>query len=240
MDAKVEDELYNIFCDNSFMLGIHKTACISSDKKELNDIFNKGLYSNGHVLSGGITAMYDIEKTVSFYNSFVELCVNIKQCEGYKNSKGCIILKIPKELKNSEQLFYIDSEGLVRILPEYIYGYISVNNMIADSVIHNHNYQNYHVTIKDKYNILFKAYKETFDKYGYNQAITALYELITKHNVSYFTGKNNKIYLSRYIAHNDIYKILAFGLNSDSIDMNDLINMFNISVQNSIQKLNTK
>ena len=41
------------------------------DNNVLNDIFNKGLYSNGHVLSGEITGMYDIEKTVSFYNSFV-------------------------------------------------------------------------------------------------------------------------------------------------------------------------
>ena len=41
------------------------------DNNVLNDIFSKGLYSNGHVLSGGIAGMYDIEKTVSFYNSFV-------------------------------------------------------------------------------------------------------------------------------------------------------------------------
>ena len=210
------------------------------DNNVLNDIFNKGLYSNGHVLSGGITGMYDIEKTVSFYNSFVELCVNIKQCGGYKNSKGCIILIIPKELKQSNQLFYIDSEGQVRILPEYIYGYIPVNNMIVDSIIYNHNYKNYYATLKNKYNILFKAYKETFDKYGYNQAITALSELITKHNVSYFTGKNNKINLSRYVAYDNIDRILAFGLNADNINTDDLVNMFNISVQNSIQKLNTK
>ena len=42
-----------------------------TDNNVLNDIFNKGLYSNGHVLSGGIAVKKKKKKTVSFYNSFV-------------------------------------------------------------------------------------------------------------------------------------------------------------------------
>ncbi len=123
MDANVENELLKIFSDNNYVIGVHKTGYTPINNDVINDIFLNGLYSNGHILSGGIAGRYDIERTVNFYDNFVELSVNIKQCKGYKNSNGCIILKIPKNMKKSNQLFYVDSDNQVRILPEYIWLY---------------------------------------------------------------------------------------------------------------------
>ena len=236
MNDSVEKELYNIICDSNYIIGIHRTGYTRIDDNVLNDIFNNGLYSNGHVLSGGITGMYDIEKTVSIYDNFAELCVNIKQCHGYKISEGCIVFKIPKELKNSNQLFYTDDNNRVRILPEFIYGYIPVKNMRVDSIVHNPNYKDFHVSLADKYNILFNAYRDTYIKYGYNQAISALLNYINSNNANYFSGAENRNRIINYINNSDVIKIIAYGLNVDSNDINDLFNLFNLSVLNSVEK----
>ena len=237
MDINIENELYNSFSNNNYVLGIHRTGYTRINNNILNDIFSNGLYSNGHVLSGGITGKYDIEKTVSFYDSFVELCVNIKQCRGYKGSDGCILLKIPKKLKNNSQLFYIDDNNQVRILPEYVYGYIPVNNMNVDSIVHNPNYKDYHLSLIDKYNILFNAYKDTYIKYGYNQAISALFNYINNNDATYFSGTENRNKIINYIKNDEIIRVLAYTLNTDQNNINDTINLFNLSVLDSIEKI---
>ena len=241
MDANVENELLKIFSDNNYVIGVHKTGYTPINNDVINDIFLNGLYSNGHILSGGIAGRYDIERTVNFYDNFVELSVNIKQCKGYKNSNGCIILKIPKNMKKSNQLFYVDSDNQVIILPEYIYGYIPVNDMRVTNIFHNPNYKDEHVFLSTKYNILFKAYQDTLLKYGYNQAVSAIYNFICNNDVSYFSGLENRNGIKEYIKKDEIIKILSYGLNADTSDLNDLINMFNMNVQNSFEKKeNTK
>lgn len=236
MDINIEKELYNCFRDSNYILGIHRTGYTRIDNHILNDIFNNGLYSNGHVLSGGITGMNDIEKTVSFYDNFIELCVNIKQCHGYKNSDGCILFKVPKILKKSNQLFSIDDNNQLRILPEFIYGYIPVDDMKVNSIVHNSNYKDYHVSLTDKYNILFNAYRDTYIKYGYNQAVSALFNYIDSNNITYFSGNENRNKIINYINNSEVIKVIAYGLNTTTTDINDLINLFNISVLNSIEK----
>ena len=47
-------------------------------------------------MSGGNAGTTDIEKTVSIYQDFTILSGQLKASFGYKNSQGCIIVKIPK------------------------------------------------------------------------------------------------------------------------------------------------
>ena len=84
MDANVENELLKIFSDNNYVIGVHKTGYTPINNDVINDIFLNGLYSNGHILSGGIAGRYDIERTVNFYDNFVELSV---KCESQNTSE---------------------------------------------------------------------------------------------------------------------------------------------------------
>ncbi len=241
MDDSVENELLRIFNDNNYVIGLHKTGYTSINDEVIKDIFSNGLYSNGHILSFGIDGIFDIEKTVSFYDVFIDLCVNIKQCKAYKNSDGCIILKIPKNMKKSNKLFYLDSDNNVRIYPEYIYGYIPVNNMVVNRIIHNPNYKDKHITLIDKYNILLKSYFDTLKKYDYNQAVSAIVNFIKNNDVSYFSGKSNRNNIKKFIKNTEIIKILSYGLNLNTNDLNHLINMLSVITQNMIiEKENTR
>lgn len=275
MSEEVGCELDSLYDNPDYIIGIHRTGFTRINDKILNDIFNRGLYNNGDLMSSGANnGNYNIEKTVSFFNDLLLLIPSLKTCEGYKMSEGCIIVKIPKSyvgMKNGEvqPIFYKENGYQVRLIPEFIYGYIPVKDKKINKIIHNPNYKDKHVLINDnfyyddsvkykykrenkelfelksvnislKYNMLYKAYNDTLIKYGYNQAVTALLELINKNNVSYFTGRDNKINLSRYVAYNDINKILMFGLNTDTKDVSDLVNLFTMQFSEYEKKENTK
>lgn len=275
MSEEVGRELDSLYDNPDYIVGIHRTGYTRINDEILNDIFNRGLYSNGDLMSSGANnGNYNIEKTVSFFNDLLLMIPSLKTCEGYKTSDGCIIVKIPKSyigMKDGEvqPIFYKENTYQVRLIPEFIYGYIPVKDQKVDKIIHNPNYKDKHMLINDnfyyddsvkykykrenkelfelksvntslKYNMLYKAYKDTLEKYGYNQAVTALLELVNKNNVSYFTGRDNKINLSRYVAYNDIKKILIFGQNTDTKDINDLINLFTMQFSTYIQNENTK
>ena len=275
MDENVGKELDSLFADENYIIGIHRTGFAKMDSKMITDIFYHGLYNNGDANSSGVNdGKFTITKTVSLVDNLIYAMSILKTCERYKMSKGCIIVKIPKSYigmapGNVQPIFYRENSYMVRLIPEFIYGYIPVFNQRIDKIIHNPNYKDEHslindnfyydtsvyykakrenrellmlrpATILEKYRILFKAYKDTLEKYNYNQAVTALKALIDTHNVFYFSGDQNRINLSRYVNYSEIPKILAFGLNVDTKDINVLINIFNASVENSIAKKNTK
>ena len=275
MSEDVGHELDSLYDDPNYIVGIHRTGYTRVNDKILTDIFNKGLYNNGDIMSSGSDGQrFNIEKTVSLFNNFLTMVPCLKTCEGYKMSQGCIIVRIPKSYIGKAEgtvqpIFYKENDYQVRLIPEFIYGYIPVKDKKIDKIIHNPNYKDKHVLINDnfyyddsvkykykrenkelfelksvnislKYNMLYKAYNDALIKYGYNQAVTALLELINKNNVSYFTGSDNKTNLSRYVAYNDIKKILMFGLNTDTKDVSDLVNLFTMQFSEYEKKENTK
>lgn len=150
---------------------------------------------------------------------------------------------------------YYQKDSTIMLLPEFIYGYIPTKEKgVLGDIIRNPNYKDIHnldnvnllyegsaiykarkngidlnnkqVGIDVKYKILSEAYRETYQNHGKKQAEYALLELINKNDVQYFSGKNNRENLRKYVCYDDILKIMCFGVNIDSKDINDIITNF--------------
>ena len=270
MSEELGKELDNLFVDEDYIVGIHRTGYTNMDEKTINSIFNKGLINNGHIMQGGMAGNYDIEKTVSLFYDFTIFNGQLKAAHGYKGSEGCIIVKIPKSYLGKSDgdikpIYYID-EGVTKLLPEFIYGYVPVNDEgILGDIKRNpkykdiHNLDNEHllyeesavykakreginlsqqkVSMSDKYDIIEKAYQDTLLKYGKYQAEQALLKLLNENDVQYFTGKDNRALLSKYVIYGDVLSILAMS-NPNFSDINDIINNFMSNSINVLEKNN--
>lgn len=131
MSEELGRELDSLFEDKDYVVGIHRTGYSNMDEKTINNIFNKGLINNGHIMQGGMASNFDIEKTVSLFSDFTVLNGQLKAAHGYKCSEGCIIVKIPKSYLGKcdgpiEPIYYRD-DNVTKLLPEFIYGYVPVD-----------------------------------------------------------------------------------------------------------------
>ena len=154
MSQSLGEELDSLFKDGDYMIGIHRTGYTPVDNKTLEDIFNKGLINNGHIMSGGMDGTDDIERTVTLFYDFPILVGQLKAAHGYKGSEGCVVVKIPKSYLGKAEgeikpIFYSDN-GIVYLLPEFIYGYVPVNaNGQLGEIIHNQQYSDIHTYNND-------------------------------------------------------------------------------------------
>lgn len=272
MSEELGEELDSLFLDDSYIVGIHRTGYTYMDDNMINKIFNEGLINNGHIMQGGMDGTQDIEKTVSLFYDFPILNGQLKAAHGYKGSEGCMVVRIPKSYLGKEdgeiKPIYYKKDSYVRLLPEFIYGYIPTKeNGVLGEIIRNPNYKDVHnldnvnllyedsasirackngidltsaqIEIDVKYEILAKAYRETYQKYGKKQAEYALLELINKNDTQYFTGQNNRSNLMKYVCYGDILKVMCFGTNVDSKDINSIITSFcnQINVVDSDKKI---
>lgn len=259
MSQELGEELDNMFLDNRYIVGIHRTGYTYMDSDTINKIFNEGLINNGHIMSGGMAGTQDIEKTVSLFYDFPILNAQLKAASGYKGSEGCILVKIPKSYIGKEdgeiKPIYYKKDASIRLLPEFVYGYIPVDkNGKLGEIIHNPNYKENHnldnvnlmyedsavikarkngielnkqeVGLDIKYQILAKAYKETKEKYGNKQAEYALLQLINKNDVQYFTGQNNRSDLNKYVCFDNILKTMCFGVDLENKDEKFIVRNF--------------
>lgn len=273
IDCKLGEELQSIVQSEEYVLGIHRTGStkINPDINDpnLKNIFFKGLFNNGDIMSGANNGQCDIEKTVSLINDPFFLGRTLKTVDSYKKSTGCIVVKITKSYlcKKSGDIMpiYYHQNGIIRLCPEFIYGYIPVENHRATTIIRNPNYKDKHniineksvyddrvtiryknlptvsvISLKEKYDIIHKAYVDTLNKYGDKQALTALFKIINESNFMYFTGSRNRELLSRHVLFSDITKILCFGLNLDSNQIDDVINLFHLSILDEIKEIYNK
>ena len=149
MSQSLGDELDELFLDDNYSIGIHRTGYTNIDDEMLNKIFNEGLINNGHIMSGGMSGNTDIDKTVSIYEDFPLLNGQLKSAAGYKNSKGCIVVKIPKSYLGKKdgdvKPIYYQKRGIMMLLPEFIYGYIPVEKQgVLGEIIRNPRYKETH------------------------------------------------------------------------------------------------
>ena len=124
--------------DDQYFVGIHRTNLPLASV--YNNIFNNGLMGRST----------DITSTVQSMPYFPMMLREIIRCNGWKNSTGCILIKIPRNIKFPIHFMgnhpYNSSE-VPFLLPEYIYGYVSVHNQQITSFAKNplyrdtHNYQ---------------------------------------------------------------------------------------------------
>ena len=149
MPQQLGEELEELFESKDYLIGIHRTGYTLINDKILKDIFEKGLICNGHAMLGANVGKNDIETTISLFGDFPILVGQLKLAYEYKLSKGSIIVKIPKSYLGKadgeiKPIYYID-DNILKLLPEFIYGYVPVNDKgELDNIIHNEKYSNTH------------------------------------------------------------------------------------------------
>lgn len=122
----------NLDFDN-YKIGIHATGYSNFDEEGIEKVFKEGLINNGDRMLGINSNYIDTEKTVTFLSNFTLFVGRLKSVNNYKNSKGAFIIKIPKEYINNEKEdiknkpIYKEDNGIYRLLGEYIYGHISID-----------------------------------------------------------------------------------------------------------------
>ena len=124
---EIGETIQHLYEKEGFMLGIHRATI--TDETLFNSYFKKGLKNN----------KLEYDNTISVYKYFPTLLKNIISCESnWKNSKGCLLILIPKEPYTP---FYqqIEENGQINnyILPTYIHSYIKVNNKEIIEIIYN-------------------------------------------------------------------------------------------------------
>lgn len=165
MKDNVGKELEKLFEDDSYIVGIHRTGYSVVDDEYLKDIFNKGLINNMDSLQSGsyLDADYlDIKKTVDLFYDPIMLNGQLKGAYEYKNSEGCIIVKIPKSylgmIEGEVKPIYYKDGVTPKLLSEYIYGYIPVSKKgVVGNIINNPNYTDNHIYIDAEDTLLYET-----------------------------------------------------------------------------------
>lgn len=111
------EALYNYESDK-YMIGIHRTASLKESIFEKGIKFDEAPYIHDHV---------------QMFNNFPFMLREIMLCENYKFSRGCFIVKIPKEsIKGTEEtaepIYYKNKDGNIYLRPEFICAYVPVEN----------------------------------------------------------------------------------------------------------------
>lgn len=242
MSEELGRELDSLFIDKNYIIGLHRTGYTDMDDETIKSIFDKGLINNGHIMQGAMSGNFDIERTVSLYDNFIHFNRELKAAHGYKDSQGCIIVKIPKSYLGKAdgeiKPIYYKEDFITKLLPEFIYGYVplykkgklgeikrnpkyrDIHNLENTNLMYDDGakskarkqgieLENNDISINDKYEIIKKAYQDTLLKYDKNQAKHALLNLINDNGVEYFSGKENRDLLKKYVIYADILKILS-------------------------------
>ena len=116
-EGNIEEETYNNLKQlyeidkENYYIGIHRTA------NEVEDILENGIICRNNELSTHVQRM----------DNFDFMLREIKLCSEYKGSKGCFIVKIPKEYvdNGTMPIYYQDGEK-IRLNPKYVVGYVPV------------------------------------------------------------------------------------------------------------------
>ena len=122
IDMKVGITLEQLYAYNEeeYFTCIHRTI---HDK---DSIFKKGIsYGNDDTPEFG--------NHVQIFQNFPTMLSEIKNCNNYKGSTGCFIIKVPKKDVNrkfandsSEPIYYKNKDGYTYLRPEFIAAYVPV------------------------------------------------------------------------------------------------------------------
>lgn len=162
ISKEVGEELESLF-DNNYIIGIHRTGYSDVNDAYLKDVFNNGLINNMDRLSGGFGDKFlDINKTVTLFYDFIYMNMQLKTAGSYKCSSGSIIIKIPKSYLGLAEgevkpIYYQSDDITVKLLSEYVYGYIPVKDGVVGDIIHNPNYRDEHTYIDSEDVLLYES-----------------------------------------------------------------------------------
>lgn len=165
MSLELGKEIEELFKDNSYIVGIHRTGYSVVDEEYLKEVFNRGLINNMDALQGGVHLdedYLDIKKTVDLFYDPIVMNGPLKAANRYKQSSGCIIVKIPKSYLGLEDgeikpIYYKDGVS-TKLLPEYVYGYIPViKDGVLGDIVHNPNYVDQHIYIDAEETLFYES-----------------------------------------------------------------------------------
>lgn len=115
------EQLYE-YKNDEYYIGIHRTC---------ND---KDLIMHDGLCYGTDKEPY-IHDHVQIMKNYPFFLRELKYCESYKGSLGCILVKVPKKDidpkykdDTSEPIYYVSKDGKSYLRPEYIVGYVDVIN----------------------------------------------------------------------------------------------------------------
>lgn len=144
LSEELQDELESLFNDD-YVLGIYQS---DHNDELVKETFIRGIVNRNSFFSQNNTQP-NIKKILLPYDDFLSFSREIKKINNQRESNGIFIIKIPKEnlnLKNDlpMPLYYKDTENIVRILPEYIYGYICRKSGATADITRNSYYRDIH------------------------------------------------------------------------------------------------
>ena len=138
--------------DDDYVIGIHRTG-YSNANEIIQDVFTNGLINNGDSMLGCTYTkpdeMINLEKTVSVFSDLKLLVWQLKTASGYKESQGSFVIKIPKSYLGQAEgeikpIYYKENGLSIRLLPEYIYGYVPCDNCNLGEMIARENIEKGH------------------------------------------------------------------------------------------------
>lgn len=125
MSSEMGEYLENLTNEDDCLIGIHRIGIDDSPSK-IADILWNGLVIHGH-LSGMTSQKVSLGDTISYYHDNKTVIKEIMGASAYKNSKGCILVRVPfVDLEKNESVCFVHN-GEVRLNPIYIEGYIPVD-----------------------------------------------------------------------------------------------------------------
>lgn len=106
-------QLYELDKDD-YYIGIHRTNFF------VDDIFEEGLRFGSDT---------NINELVQRMDNFDVMLDEISKCEGYKNSYGCFIIKVPrKDVVDKDEPIYYMKDDTLYLNPKYVVAYAPVKN----------------------------------------------------------------------------------------------------------------
>ena len=138
IDKEVGEEISDLF-EYGYVLGIYRTKI--KDNNDIENIFNKGIKINYESTSD----ILSLENIAAFFTSKIHYFGILKTTPDYNDSTGAFILKIPNAYleKTSEHCkpIYRKDDYDIRLLSEFIYGYVPVSpSYRIEEIINNYNY----------------------------------------------------------------------------------------------------
>lgn len=121
MSKDIEELLNKLTTEENILLGIHRVKS-STPTEAIEDILINGLKMTGHQ-DGAVPNTSVLQNNVSYYPSNKTITKELMYADSFKNAKGSILIRIPDE-DLQKNIYIIDQEGLVRLKPKYIVGYI--------------------------------------------------------------------------------------------------------------------
>lgn len=109
--------------NDEYIVGIHR---IGASEEHLESLFSQGIRVQGHMM-GAAKGTPELGNTVSYYPENKTIMKEVAFAYVYKESKGSIVVKIPKTDIISNNIYVTDEDGKYMYLnPKYIVGYFPI------------------------------------------------------------------------------------------------------------------